>query len=80
MPRLVSDSLDRAYFAADPLSLRKIRALITEEWESAKRVWIAAMDGHWYFCGEICPVHGRQLMPHVRRHIYSRLTSRHPWL
>jgi esterase/lipase superfamily enzyme len=55
---LTGDFLGHAYFAADPFSLREIRALITEEWEAAKRAWIAAKDGHWYFCGDSCPIHG----------------------
>jgi esterase/lipase superfamily enzyme len=55
---LTSDFLGHAYFAEDPFSLREIRALITEEWETAKRAWLAAKEGHWYFCGEACPIHG----------------------
>lgn len=49
--------LAHSCFAEDPFSLLEMRALITQEWEAAKRAWIAAKDGHWYFCGQTCPIH-----------------------
>jgi esterase/lipase superfamily enzyme len=55
---LKCDFLAHSCFAEDPFSLLEMRALITQRWEAAKRAWIAAKDGHWYFCGETCPMHG----------------------
>jgi len=49
--------LAHSCFAEDPFSLLEMRALITQQWAAAKRAWIAAKDGHWYFCGETCPIH-----------------------
>jgi len=54
---LKCEFLAHSCFAADPFSLLEMRALITQEWEAARRAWIAAKDGHWYFCGQTCPIH-----------------------
>jgi esterase/lipase superfamily enzyme len=54
---LTSDIIGHAYFAADPASLKEIHALILNEWEKAKREWIAPKEGYWYFCGNMCPLH-----------------------
>ena len=56
--KLKCDFLAHSCFAEDPFSLLEMQALIMQQWEAAKRAWIAAKDGHWYFCGDACPISG----------------------
>jgi esterase/lipase superfamily enzyme len=56
--QLKCDFLAHSCFAEDPFSLLEMQALIGEQWDAAKRAWIAAKDGHWYFCGGTCPISG----------------------
>jgi esterase/lipase superfamily enzyme len=55
---LKCDFLAHSCFAQDPFSLLEMQALINQQWEAAKRAWIAAKEGHWYFCGGVCPIGG----------------------